>query len=197
MIKSAALAVLAAAAIPALAGDLQTITIDFDDQAGGLPPVVTDGQFSEHATFSTEDNHVLLIFAGAGFVDGSPPNTLTAAETPTSSIYDSDIYIDFTTAVQNLTMDVLSDNDSGVIGAINVFHAGGSSTIDVIGNGDFADGIAMDLSSYIDVTRVELVNITDEFGLAIDNLVFDAPVPTPGTLALLTMAGFTASRRRR
>ncbi|MEQ8850921.1 MAG: hypothetical protein RIB32_03980 [Phycisphaerales bacterium] len=179
----------------AVAGSLQTVTIDFDDQPGGLPPVETDGMFSPHATFSTESGHVMLIFSGAGVVGGSNPNVLTAAVSATASDFDSDIYVDFTEPVQNLSLDLLSDNDSGTIATLTVLHSGGTTMLDVVGNGDFSDPMPFDLSSYTDVTRVELTNITDEFGLSMDNLVFD--VPTSSGAGLLAAAGVMAMRRRR
>jgi len=195
----AASAAIAAASLSANAGiAYQTVTVDFDDQPGGFnPPAVTDGMFSPYVTFSTETDHTLLIFSGSGFTGGSDPNALTAAESVGSSSFDSDIYISFTDPAQNVSLDILSDNDSGIIGAINIFHAGGVSRLDVVGNGNFNDPISTDLSLYTDVTRVELVDVTDEFGLSIDNLVFDAPVPTPGALALFALAGLTITRRQR
>ncbi|MFG0245606.1 MAG: hypothetical protein ACF8MF_06095 [Phycisphaerales bacterium JB052] len=197
-IKLAACAAIATATLAANAGMYQTVTVDFDDQPGGFfPPEVTDGLFSPYVTFSTEADHVLLIFSGSGTVGGSNPNNLTAAESVDASSFNSDIYMDFTDAAQNLSLDILADNDTGVIAAINVFHAGGMATVDIIGNGDFSDPINTDLSSYTDVTRIELVNITDEFGLSIDNLVFDAPVPAPGALALFAAGALCTTRRSR
>jgi MYXO-CTERM domain-containing protein len=190
--------VIAGLAATAQAGPFQTVTINFDDQPGGIaPPVVTDGQFSPHASFSTEAGHVMLIFSGAGFVGGSVPNVLTAAESVTAENFDSDIYVDFTVAAQNLTLDILADNDRGVVAALRVVHGGGVSMVDVIGNANLTDRIAMDLSGFADVSRVELIDITDEFGLAIDNLQFDVPVPTPGVLATIGLAGLAGLRRRR
>jgi len=181
-----------------MGGVLETVTIDFDDLQGGFaPPVETDGLFSQHATFSTEQDHVLLVFSGAGFVGGSNPNTLTAAESVDASTFDSDIYVDFTVAVQNLSLDILSDNQTGLIGSLVVDHAGGSDVLSVTGDGNISTPMPTDLSGYIDVTRIELIDVTDEFGLSIDNLTFDVPVPAPGVLATLGLGGLAASRRRR
>ena len=174
----------------------QTITIDFDDQMGGLPGVETDGLFNPHATFSTEPDHLLLIVSGSDFVGGSGPNSLTAMQEG-SSDFDSDIYIDFTQAANNVSLDILADNDRLTVAQLHVFHSMGSSFVDVMGNANFQDPIPMDLSNYTDITRIELVNITDEFGLGIDNLVFDIPVPAPSALALLTLGALTTQRRRR
>lgn len=177
--------------------DSQDVIIDFDDLLGGLPPVETDGLFSELATFSTNDNNILMIFAGAGFVGGSGPNTLAAGISTTADNYNGNIYVDFTYESNNLTLDILSDNDSGNVAMLNIHHAGGLSFMDVVGNGDFTDPIAMDLTMFTDVTRIELVGINDEFGLTMDNLSFSVPVPAPSTLALLGLGGLFASNRRR
>lgn len=197
--KRAACVSLAAACmvVPTVNAQFETVLIDFDDQPGGInPPVITDGMFSEHAVFSTSSDSVLLIFAGAGFVGGSGPNTLTAALSQQASVFDSDIYIDFTVAANNVSLNVLADNERGVVANLMVTHAGGTSTIDVIGNANISDAMPIDLAAFTDVTRIELVNITDEFGLSIDDLVFDVPVPAPGALAVLGLAGLVCGRRR-
>jgi hypothetical protein len=201
MIGIRGLAVVTAACIASAASagaPFQTVTVDFDDQAGGIPPVVTDGDFSPFVTFTTSQDSVLLIFSGAGVVGTSSPNTLTAALSPDAAVYDSDIYMDFTMPVNNLSLNIAADNDSGVIADLVVTHSLGMTTLDVIGNGNLSDPIPVDLSAYIDVESVQLINITDEFGLAIDDLVFDVPIPAPATLAvLLGVAGIGRSRRRR
>ena len=195
-IATPVLAVLASTTT-ALAGLYQTVTIDFDDQPGGLPPVVTDGLFSSHATFSTTNDSVLLIFNNSSFVGGTDPNNLSAALSPNASTFNSDIYVDFTQAVQNLSLNILADNSTGVIASLTIYHVDGIASLDILGNGDFTDPIHMDLSGYFAITHIELVNITDEFGLSIDDLVFDIPVPAPAGTALLALAGCMANRRRR
>jgi hypothetical protein len=191
------LAAIGACSMTAYAGITQDILVDFDDQAGGIPPIETDGTFSDHVTFSTSDNNILMIFEGAGFVGGSSPNILTAGISTTTDNFNADIYMDFSVAANNVSLDVVSDNDSGAVAMLGVFHSGGFTELNVVGNGNFTDAIHMDLSSYSDVTRVELFGITDEFGLGIDNLALTVPVPAPATLAILGLSGLASSRRRR
>ncbi len=191
------LAVIGACSLAASAGVTQDVLVDFDDQLGGIPPIETDGTFSDHVTFSTSDNNILMIFEGAGFVGGSSPNILTAGISTTTDNFNADIYMDFSVAANNVSLDVVSDNDSGVVAMLGVFHAGGFTELDVVGNANFTDVIHMDLSSYFDITRVELFGITDEFGLGIDNLALTVPIPTPATLAILGLSGLVTSRRRR
>jgi hypothetical protein len=158
--------------------------VDFDDQPGGIPPIITDGSFNEHVSLSTNDPNMLLILSGAGFVGGSPPNILSAGISPTTENFNGDIYMDFTVAANNVSIDVVSDNDAGMVASMGIFHSGGSDELDIIGNGDFTDVINMDLSNFQDITRFELFSITDEFGLGIDILAFG-------------MMGVAATRRRR
>lgn len=198
MHSSLSLALLAAISMTSTAGiATQDIMVDFDDQIGGLPGAPTDGMFSEYVTFSTDPaEHMLVILSGAGFVGGSNPNALSALDSAADS-YDGDIYMDFTSAVQNVSFDVLADNDQGIIAFIAVTHADDVSFYDVIGNGDISDPISFDFSDLIDVTSIELYGISDSFGLAVDNLAFTVPVPAPSAFAMIGMGLLTASRRRR
>lgn len=197
MYSSLSLAMLASVSMTAAAGiAYQDVVVDFDDQPGGLPGVPTDGAFSDHVTFSTDQNHQLLILSGSDFIGGSGPNSLSAVDSA-GKIFDGDIYMDFTGPVQNVSFDVLADNDQGTIAMISVAHSGGVSFFDVVGNGDFTDPTFFDFSDLMDVTSIELTGITDEFGLGVDNLAFSVPVPTPSTMALMGLGLMTASRRNR
>lgn len=198
MYTETTLITLAACSSFALAGIVtQDIIVDFDDQLGGLPPIQTNGLFNDHVTFSTNDDNILMIFEGAGFVGGSSPNLLTAGVSTTTDNFNGDIYMDFTAAANNVSLDIASDNDLGNIALLSIAHAGGTDVIDVVGNGNFTDVIAMDLTQYMDVTRIELYRITDEFGLGIDNLAFTAPIPAPSSMALIGISALVAGRRRR
>jgi hypothetical protein len=191
------------AAAPAVAG-IVDVVINFDDQLGGLPPVVNSGDFSPYATFSTTPGSVLLIFSGAGVTGTSSPNAMSAAATPDTGPYDSDFFVDFTNPVNNFSFLISSDNDSGSIASVRVFTAvsGGTpaDTVDVVGNANLTDPISIDLTSHVDITRVEVVNIDDEFGLSYDDLNFRTEmlgIPEPSTmLSLLIGAGCLFAKRK-
>ena len=111
------------------------------------------------------------------------------------------MFVDFTTPVNNLSFTVSSDNDAGKIAEIRIDYDGDQVfQIGVLGNGDFTDAILMDLSTYVDISPVEIVNITDTFGLSYDDFQFFptsmVPEPTSFTLAL-GMATSLAQLRRR
>jgi hypothetical protein len=191
---AAALLVCSATAVP-----MNSVTIDFDDQPGGLPAVPTDGLFNPHASFSTTAGATLLIFDGAAVFGGSAPNSMSAAVDTNAGPFNSDIYVDFTVPVQGLSFKVLADNEADPIAKLRFFHGGAlSDTLDVIGNADIANPIPIDLSAYAGVTRVELYEINDAFGLAVDDFAFSVPVPEMPTPLLLGggLLALAAWRRR-
>lgn len=57
--------------------------------------------------------------------------------------------------------------------------------------------MAIDFSAYSDVARFEVRNVTDSFGIVYDSILIDTnPVPAPGAIALLAVAGLAGRRRR-
>lgn len=182
-----------------LAADVH-VTVNFDDQPGGIPPVETAGTFNPYVTFTTNSGSAMLIFGGAGVVGTSPPHNLTAALTPTSALFNEPITATFTNPVNDLAFLIAADNDAGDIADVIVTSASGTNTIDVTGNANIADPIPVDLTHLNDVTSVTINNITDEFGLSYDDFNFMAPeivVPEPATLSLIGAIGLLAIRRTR
>lgn len=56
----------------------------------------------------------------------------------------------------------------------------------VVGNGDPTDAIDVDLTGYQDVTRIEVYDITDTYGLSYDDFKFRPnAIPEPTTAAML------------
>jgi hypothetical protein len=195
MTRSTAMLLVLAAAFPPAA---RAGTINFDDVPGGLPPVALPANYgSPQATFSTEAGAQLLVFSGAGTVGTSAPNNLTAGFDPANFPYDADLYVDFSPPANDLTFRIAADNSTGVIAGVRVFHGGGSlATLDVVGNGNLADPILMDLTAYQNVIRLEVVNITDEFGLSYDDFLV-APIPEPTSAVLALGMWFVVARMGR
>lgn len=154
---------------------------------------------SPHATFSTEPGAGLYYFSGGNAVGSSPPNNITAAVNPDAFPFSSDLYVDFTAPVNNLSLAVSSDNDSGKIAEIAVHHFAGMTTLDVEGNGDTSDAIPIDLSGFTNVTRIEVINVTDTFGLSYDDFRFVPAIviPEPSSMAILFVMLTMLSNGRR
>lgn len=184
--------------VATLAPATQAGTINFDDVPGGIPPAALPASYGlPLVRFSTEVGAQLLVFSGAGTVGTSAPNNLTAGFDPANFPYDADLYVDFTPPVNGLTFRIAADNSIGAIADVRVFHGGGFlAELDVVGNGNIADPILMDLSAYQDVIRIEVVNITDEFGLSYDDF-FVAPIPEPTSAVLALGFWLVVARMRR
>lgn len=155
--------------------------------------------YSPFATFSTDPGAGLHYFSGGHAVGSSAPNNITAAVNPDAFPYDENLYVDFVAPVNNLSFTVSSDNDSGKIATVRAFYAGSLSVeLDVLGNGDPTDAIDVDLSGYQDVTRIEVIDITDTYGLSYDDFKFSPnAIPEPATMSLLAVCLLVAGLRRR
>ncbi len=178
------------------------ITIDFDELSNG--EVVTS-QFPE-ATFSSSAGSVNLISAQQSIAH-TPPNficTGTAhqdrAERSNSSPVGGGIscgavtFVDFTNAVDSLTFWAIGANGgppdpsvcppySGVVAEVNVFVGDVfTTTVDITGLGDPFTPLLVDLSWLSDVTRIELVNINDSYGIGWDTFSFTVNTELPGDL---------------
>jgi hypothetical protein len=146
------------------------VTINFDN----LPmnhDVTT--QYAAHATFSTDPGGHNLI-GDVGAVGQSQPNYLCTCWTGTSL----NTYVDFAAPVEQLTFRGLCINTVGKAAQVNVFTNGARAGVfDVVGTGDCAVGVKYDLSAYHRVTRIEIVNITDNQGIGWDDFTFLFPGP--------------------
>ncbi len=140
---------------------------DFDALQGG--DVVTN-QYPG-ATFSSSagnDNKVLPFF-----INDTPPNILCTGLVGGPVDCVAPTFIDFTNPVDSLAFYAIGVDDVGPVADVNVFIGNVfDSTVPVIGAGTPDDNILIDLSPFTNVTRVELTNITDSFGIGWDTFSF-------------------------
>jgi hypothetical protein len=163
---------------PSSASDLATPTdlalpqrtpvlINFDD----LPTntTITD-QYAAHARFSSEPG--VPITAEDWINDGqSPPNYLSAGS---GNDVKHPLYVDFTKPVRNLKFVATGVTDRGTVAHVRVL--GGSqllSSVDLVGQGNDYQPVRIDLTALSDVTRIEVVDITDSYGIVYDDFSFD------------------------
>jgi MYXO-CTERM domain-containing protein len=190
MYKHAALLI----AIAAATASAQTV-IDFDTLAGGT--VVTN-QYPG-VTFSSSAGNQNYAISRPGSAN-TAPNILCSGPVGGLDCL-QDTYIDFATPVNNLTFWAIEANVVGVTAQFNVYeNSVFSSTVNLNSSGGKGNQEFVDLSSFNNVTRVEIVNILNdpinEQGIGWDTFRYYS-VPSPSGLAALAIGGLFATRRRR
>ena len=92
-----------------------------------------------------------------------------------NSGYNGNVAIDFTTPVRNLKFDYGWTNSSGTIAKVDVYYYDSTGqvmkTVSIVGDGKQAVR-TLDLSKFINVTRILIHDVTDAAGLAYDNFSF-------------------------
>lgn len=185
------------AAAMTAAGQAAAVTINFDNLADS---VVVTNQYPQ-ATFSSDPGFDVLTTSQN--LGSSLPNFICTGPVGGSIDCAHSVFVDFTSAVNGLHFVATGANDTGVIGEVNVFTGGVfNNTVNINGTGDPLTPIAIDLTGFTDVTRIEIVNITDLAGLGYDDFTFNAGiVPEPGVWAMLLLGfgaiGLAARRARR
>jgi PEP-CTERM motif len=186
---------LAASATPSLAATV----IDFDNLGNG---VQVTNQYAG-VTFSSQAGSRVLTSA-QNISNNSLPNFICSAKNNSSINCVDDVYVDFASAVNGLSFLVIGDNNVGDVGDVRVFGISGLlGTVNILTDGNFATSHLLDLSSFLDITRIEIANITDGGGLAYDDFTFAAAaaVPEASTWAMMLfgfgLVGAAARRRQR
>jgi len=162
--------------IPDCSASAVTI-IDFDELTDG--DVVTN-QFQE-ATFSSSAGNVNSVAASA--FTHTPPNFICTGPAGGSINCVEDTFVDFTNAVDSLTFWAIGVCGVGTVAEVNVFVGDVfDTTVDIVGLGDQFTPFMVDLSSFSNVTRIELVNITDGGGIGWDTFSFSVMTELPSDL---------------
>ncbi len=170
------------------------IAIDFD--ALTLGSVVTS-QYAD-ATFSAESGHENLVVAATA--GASAPHMLATA--PIGGLPDGShsTIVDFPCPVASLSFAAIGVDSVGTAATVDVWSAGIlAGSIDVAGTGTPGVPVRIDLTSFTEVTRLEIRSIADVGGIGWDDFLFCEATTAawsnygagwPGTLGV---PGFTCS----
>lgn len=162
--------------------------INFDNLSNGT---VVTGQYAPIATFSSVFGEAIVTYNYSSAYGGSAPNFICTAGSFNALTQDCShsVFVDFTNPVDGLTFHALGVDNTGMVAQVNVFenYVFGTS-VGVFGLGTPFTPLAVDLSAYTNVTRIEIVNVTDFSGIGYDDFSFSvaaSPTPEPSSLALL------------
>lgn len=166
------------------------ITINFEDFTGG-DLISTVG----NATFSSNGSVQVFNFGG----DYASSGVNVIAPDSAGGLYNGDLFVDFEQAVNNLSFFSGGDDINGVQFSIRVFIDGIlGSTLDLSGDGALDTIDFHDLSTFSNITRIEIFNVVDPAGLVYDDFSFSiAEVPEPSALVLLGLGLIGIAVRRK
>lgn len=195
------LPVLTAAAAVALVGlcastQAATITRGFDDIANGTTYADQYPEFSITTDTPTATVEVFLASFGGNHYADTPPNAMGAM---TSGGTIGNLRIDYHDATP-VSFAWLGNETMGSVGDVQVYSGSTlEATLHLISPASMTDSQNpkyIDLTSYSNVTRVDITNITDQGGLAFDSFVV-SPVPEPAALSVAAFASCGLLGRRR
>jgi hypothetical protein len=145
------------------------VVINFDDLPANTEVL---GQYAARLSFSSEAG-IKIWAENLINIGQSAPNYLTAGG---GSDVLHPLFIKFSKPVQGLKFNALSVTDTGPVARFRIFKGAElAGTVDLIGKGTSFVPVPVDLSAYSGVTRLEVVDITDRFGIAYDDFSFDVP----------------------
>ncbi len=140
------------------------VTINFDE----LPQATVVGtQYAPRVTFS-----------GSGQVLAKQWRTDTQHSTPNFVCVANcvgDLTIDFGQPVNGVHFRMIGVDTSGSAATLKVTARGLMTTQPITGAGSFTQPLPVDLSNKVGVTRLEIVSVTDPYGVGFDDLVFTVP----------------------
>ncbi|KKD37603.2 Ig-like domain-containing protein [Limnoraphis robusta] len=146
-----------------------TTIINFDELAGNT--VVSD-QYSG-VTFSTDPGSVVAIPI-AGIFGTSAPNLIGTFDE--NGGLDGNLTLDvaFESPVNNFSFFTIGDDTNGTAALIDVYTADGlTTTVDLITDGNGFTPELVDLSTFTNITRININTITDPGGIGYDDFAFE------------------------
>ena len=145
------------------------VTLGFDDVALGTK-ITT--QYAAHATFSSDPGCALE--TDQDTVTSSNPNlVMTYYSCDTGE--NASVFVDFAKPVRELSFMAIGVNDTTKVATLHVVTRSGTSSVDLVGRGDPDTPFRVDLTKYTDVTRLEVTDVTDSYGLGFDDFAFEEP----------------------
>jgi len=145
-------------------------TLSFDELPAGT--TLTD-QYAKWVTLTTDPGCALSTSTSAG-VAASKPNyvwTYYSCQNGPSASY----FVTFAKPVKNVAFTLVGVNGSAKVATARITKKDGTTTTtDVIGKGSSYTPVVVP-STAEDVTKLEIVDVKDAFGLGLDDLVFDFP----------------------
>ena len=133
--------------------------------------MTVDNQYDQYAVFSSETGNVVRTLDYASTYTTSLPNfTCTYGST---SQCEGDYIVDFTEPAFGLSLYAVGAGDTGQVAQVRVFQNGiETAVVPVTGAGSDYTPILINLSAYPEITRIEVINVTDAYGLGWDDFSF-------------------------
>ena len=150
-----------------------TTLINFDDLSSGT---FLSDQYSG-VTFSSDPGNFIMVLSQPDVP--SKPNIITPVNSNGEVDGTLNLNVDFAQPVNDLSFRVVFDNTVGAAAKIDVYTTitGSPITVDLITDGDRLTPDLVDLSSFTNITRISVNNITDPGGFPYDDFQFNfAPV---------------------
>ncbi|MFN6461375.1 MAG: cadherin-like domain-containing protein [Nostoc sp. DedVER02] len=146
-----------------------TTLINFDNLA---PGTVLTNQFSGVTFSSDPGNSVTTLFYPLG---PSQPNVIGTANSTGQINGNLNLNVDFAQPVNDLSFFVVGDNTVGTAAKIDVYTTTSSSpiTVNLITDGNGFAPDLVDLSSFTNITRISINNVTDPAGIGYDSFQFN------------------------
>jgi hypothetical protein len=140
--------------------------IGFDDLVTGTDVA---GQYV-HAAFSSDPGCACRASDAAGMA-ASPPNYLFTYYTCPNGA-NASVYVDFDLPVHGLSFKGVGVNNSTKVATLHVVTVEGAHSVDMVGQGDPTTPVLVDLSQFEHVTRLEIVDVDDPYGMGFDDFAF-------------------------
>jgi hypothetical protein len=141
--------------------------VGFDDLETGTDVTSQYG----HATFSSDPGCTCRVSDYAGLA-ASPPNYVFTYYTCPNGATAS-VYVDFDVPVHRVAFKGVGVNNAAKVATVHVVTVEGTHSVDMIGQGDPATPVAVDLSDFEGVTRLEIVDVNDPYGMGFDDFAFE------------------------